>query len=99
MQVTANTKKFAVVSQVVLTSSIALLTHATKNDGDYSYNTVTVQLFSEVRPPAYTNTISRRRCVLSLAPTASSRWISAQSIRPARRQAVHRSAPMPTDCG
>lgn len=48
MVVTANVKRAAVVSQVLLTSSIALLTHATKTGGDYSYNTLTVQLFAEL---------------------------------------------------
>jgi hypothetical protein len=67
MVVTANTKRFAVISQVVLTSSIALLTHATKRDGDYSYNTVTVQLLSEVRRP---HSLSPSRVV---APYASTR--------------------------
>eukprot|EP00959_Pyramimonas_sp_CCMP1952_P160103 3348477-Pyramimonas_sp.AAC.1 len=44
------TVKFsAVISQVVLTSSIALLTHATKKGGQYNYSTITVQMFSEVR--------------------------------------------------
>jgi hypothetical protein len=52
MVVTANVKRAAVVSQVLLTSSIALLTHATKTGGDYSYNTLTVQLFAEVRDPS-----------------------------------------------
>jgi hypothetical protein len=41
-------KVSAVISQIALTSSIALLTHATKRDGQYVYSTLTVQMFSEV---------------------------------------------------
>jgi len=41
-------KVSAVVSQIALTSSIALLTHATKKDGQYVYSTLTVQMFSEL---------------------------------------------------
>ncbi|KAK3257960.1 hypothetical protein CYMTET_32970, partial [Cymbomonas tetramitiformis] len=41
-------KVAAVVGQVLFTSSIALVTHATKTNGEYAYNTLTVQLFSEI---------------------------------------------------
>uniref|UniRef100_A0A7S0RXU2 CMP-sialic acid transporter n=1 Tax=Pyramimonas obovata TaxID=1411642 RepID=A0A7S0RXU2_9CHLO len=46
--VSSTVKVTAVISQIVLTSSIALLTHATKKDGQYTYSTITVQMFSEL---------------------------------------------------
>mmetsp|Transcript_20693 Transcript_20693/g.39327 ORF Transcript_20693/g.39327 Transcript_20693/m.39327 type:complete len:334 (-) Transcript_20693:458-1459(-) len=46
--VSKSLKTSAVVSQILLTSSIALLTHATKVQGAYSYSTLTVQMFSEL---------------------------------------------------
>jgi hypothetical protein len=67
--VSKEVKTVAVVSQVLLTSSIALLTHATKVQGSYSYSTLTVQMFSEVNDSrANSWTLFRRPPALGTDP-------------------------------